>query len=115
MYIPSAPLRAVVANLVFGTFVGLLPAQLDRYEVGLRLRAYEQRLAACDDQERRVASLGELERAVQSFFRLDLGGVAAELDAADRWLHGAPPEAAETWARSLQFVVDARLSDPSSG
>lgn len=90
-------------------------AQLDRYELGLRLRAYEERLGASTDQERTAASLRELDRAVQAFFRFDLVAVARAVDAADRRLLAAAPDAATAFARSLRLATAARLCDPQAG
>lgn len=90
-------------------------AQIDRYELGLRLANYERHLGACGDSALVASSLGELERAVQAFFRLDLEAVAVALDAADRRLAAPAPDAATCFARSLQLVVARRLSDPAAG
>lgn len=91
-----------------------LLAQTDRYELGLRLRASERRLAAAPAGPPRSAALVEFDRAVQAFFRLDLGGVARALDAADRALGAdAAPEA--RFAASLQLVAERRLVDTAAG
>ena len=58
-------LRACALFVLPAALVAPLAAQLDRYELGLRLRAYEQRLGASTDKERTAASLRELDRAVQ--------------------------------------------------
>lgn len=108
-------LRACALLVLPAALVAPLAAQLDRYELGLRLRAYEQRLGASTDQERTAASLRELDRAVQAFFRFDLQAVARAVDAADRRLLAAEPDAATTFARSVQFATAARLCDPQAG
>lgn len=95
--------------------VTTLPAQVDRLEVGLRLRVYERRLAACESPERTRTSLLLLEKAVAAFFRLDLPGVARELDAADAALDATPLAAATRFARALQLTTTARLHDPGAG
>jgi hypothetical protein len=105
-------LAAVFAVLAF---TAAASAQLDRYELGLRLRAYEERLGASTDQERTAASLRELDRAVQAFFRFDLAAVARAVDAADRRLLAAAPDAATAFARSLRLSTAARLCDPQAG
>lgn len=86
-----------------------LPAQADRREIGLRLRAFERHLAAATDAGRRDAACRELDRAVQAFFRLDVAAVARALAAADAALDGAPPSPAAALAVSLQLRFDARL------
>lgn len=93
---------------------GALAAQIDRYELGLRLRAFERRLAATADAERRAQAYGELDRAVQAFFRMDTTTVAKCIAAADRAL-GAPATPAHRFAERLQLVCDARLCDPAAG
>lgn len=99
------PTRALV--LLVATAV--LPAQADRRELGLRLRAFERRLAAAVDADRRDAACRELDRAVQAFFRFDVGAVARAIAAADAALAGAPPSPAAALAGSLQLRFDARL------
>ena len=71
--------RAAVAAAAAAAVLGLgrtAAAQVDRYELGLRLRAFERRLEATPDPVRRRAAYGELDRAVQAFFRLDTTTVA---------------------------------------
>ncbi|MBM3974738.1 MAG: hypothetical protein FJ301_11625 [Planctomycetes bacterium] len=93
---------------------GALTAQIDRYELGLRLRAFERRLAATADAERRSQAYGELDRAVQAFFRMDTTTVAKCIAAADRAL-GAPATPAHRFAERLQLVCEMRLCDPAAG
>lgn len=88
-----------------------LSAQVDRYELGLRLRACERRLAAASEPTRRAAALAELERAVQAFFRLDTTTVARAISAADQELRGGSPDPATAVADSLQLVLPQRLID----
>ena len=107
--------HSFVTAFVCITLATSAPAQLDRYELGLRLRAFETRLATSTDKERIAASLRELDRAVQAFFRLDLQAVARAIDAADRRLLPAPPDAETTFARSLQLAMSARLVNPHAG
>ncbi|MEZ6037856.1 MAG: hypothetical protein R3F29_10275 [Planctomycetota bacterium] len=91
-----------------------LPAQADRHELGLRLRAFERRLAACDDPTRRDAALVELDRAVQAFFRLDTATVAQAVARADAALDGAPRSDAKRFADSLALALAARLVDAAA-
>lgn len=92
-----------------------LRAQADRYELGLRLRAYERRLAKTDDEELRRASYEELNRAVQAFFSMNPRAVAQAIDAARAALEPVPADAATRWARSLQVHCAARLVDAAAG
>jgi predicted esterase len=89
-------------------------AQVDRYELGLRLRAFERRLDATPDPARRRAAYGELDRAVQAFFRLDTTTVAKAIAAADAALAGEA-DAAGRFAARLRVELPARLVDPGSG
>ncbi|HIE68662.1 MAG TPA: hypothetical protein EYP98_00075, partial [Planctomycetes bacterium] len=88
---------------------GCLAAQVQRYELGLRLRAFERRLDSVTDKARRVAAFAALDRAVQAFFRLDTKAVAKAIDAADCALSGGDWSVAEQYAHSLQWQLDARL------
>lgn len=100
----------------FLALASLAVAQVDRYEIGLRLRAYERHVGACTDSARRAASLAELDGAVRAFFGLDLPGVARALDRADAALsETGPPTPAHAFARGLQARVDTRLDDPAAG
>jgi pimeloyl-ACP methyl ester carboxylesterase len=85
-------------------------AQVDRYELGLRLRAFERRLAAATSETRRTAAFAELQRAVQAFFRLDTTTVARAIDAADAAL-AEPRSNDQVHAASLQLVLAHRLHD----
>ncbi len=109
------PVAALFACVAVTATTATATAQLDRYELGLRLRAYEQNLGASTDAERNAASMLELDRAVQAFFRFDLAAVARAVDAADRRLLPTAPDAATAFARSVQLRVSARLYDPNAG
>jgi predicted esterase len=102
------PVRGPIALLLLAA---LAPAQVDRHELGLRLRAFERALATAAPGEPRRAALRELEGAVQAFFRFDLRTVAAAIDKADAALADRTPDAAEAFARSAQLAFAARLVD----
>ncbi|MCB9886830.1 MAG: prolyl oligopeptidase family serine peptidase [Planctomycetes bacterium] len=87
----------------------LLPAQVERYELGLRLRAFERDLEQITDAARRDAAFVQMNTAVQAFFRLDTGAVAKAIDAADRALRGDPGTPASRFARCLVLSLDQRL------
>ena len=89
-------------------------AQVDRHELGLRLRAFERRLDATPDPARRRAAYGELDRAVQAFFRLDTTTVARAIAAADEALAGGATED-QRFAASLCVDLPSRLVDPRAG
>lgn len=87
----------------------LLTAQVDRLELGLRLRSFERALAAQADAGRRDAAFAALDRGVQAFFRLDTAAVAAAVTDAENAVNGRTPTAGEQFAASLQLVLPARL------
>jgi len=105
-------LRAACLALVFA---GATFAQGDRYEIGLRLRAFERALAEARDPGRRDAAFVALEEAVQAFFGLDMKRVAASIDAASVALSGRAPGPVERYARSLQVIPTKRLVDAGGG
>lgn len=92
-----------------------LRAQVDRHELGLRLRAFERNLGASEDSVRRSAAFAELDRAVQAFFRLDTEAVAKAIFAAEAGLRGKPFDRAETYANSLQLRLRTRLAGHGAG
>jgi pimeloyl-ACP methyl ester carboxylesterase len=102
-------------TLALFAVAGIAMAQaVDRYELGLRLRAFERRLATVDEAPKRAAAYAELDRAVQAFFRLDTTTVAKAIAAADAALAGEPTPA-QRFAISLRLELPARLADPSKG
>lgn len=105
------PLRACLGFLLLATPT---VAQVDRHELGLRLRAFERRLAAVAEPERRAAAFAALDRAVQAFFRLDQVAVARAIAAADEAL--APAVDARVHAVvGTQLTLARRLHDPADG
>lgn len=91
------------------TALAPLPAQADRGELGLRLRAFERHLQAVTDVARRDAACGALDLAVQAFFRLDTSAVARAIATADAALDGVVRPAEQEFADSLQLQFEARL------
>ena len=90
-------------------------AQVDRHELGLRLRAFERELAQVTEPAARKAAFAQLQRAVQAFFGLDTRTVARSIEAATWALRQREPSPGERWARSLQLVPAARLVATGDG
>ncbi|MBK8097881.1 MAG: dienelactone hydrolase family protein [Planctomycetes bacterium] len=95
-------------------FAAALPAQVDRLELGLRLRAFERELARVTDPARRDPAMVEMNLAVQSFFRLDTKAVVQAIDRANFALRTEPPDADERHAHTLQLALTSRLIDRAS-
>jgi len=90
-------------------------AQVDRYELGLRLRAFERHIDAVTSVELRVAAFADLNRAVQAFFRLDTSAVATAIDAADAALGAEPLSVDQRHVQSLQLALAQRLLTVGEG
>lgn len=92
------------------TLAAGLVGQDSRYELGLRVRAFERAFeAVCDDPEARAEVCQLLEEAVTAFFGVRLAEVARNMDAARRALAGRAADPAERWADSLSLRPAARL------
>ena len=107
----TRPRCAVALVGAVSLWAAVAPAQAGRHELGLRLRAFERRLAEVADPARRDGAFVQLERAVQAFFRMDTARVAASIDAAELALGGREAAATERFARSLALRLHRRLVD----
>lgn len=87
--------------------VGLIPAQLGRYEMGRRLRLFEQAWEQADDAARARAT-PHLDGAVRAFFALNAAKATQGIEAA----RGALASSTATWADALALAPAARLLDP---
>ncbi|MCC7061383.1 MAG: dienelactone hydrolase family protein [Planctomycetes bacterium] len=115
MAMHSNRIRWTAGALAFGGLLAQGRAQVDRYELGLRLRAFERQLASCNEPEPRRAAMAEMESAVQAFFRLDTREVAAAIQRANEALTRRSWGAEERAASSLQLAFAGRLVDPKQG
>lgn len=97
-------MRLVCALLLL---VGLLPAQLGRYEMGRRLRLCEQAWEQADAAARARAT-PHLDGAVRAFFALNAAKATLGIEAA----RGALTASTATWADALALAPAARLLDP---
>ncbi len=111
------PLISALAGLT--VLVTALPAMAqddtDRYEVGLRLRAFEKALDAHTDATVRKRIVPPLKAAAPAFFTSQLGDVARQLDRARLVLADENPADELLWAASLRLRPEARLVDPAAG
>lgn len=108
-------LDPLAAAFVLAALAPCADAQADRYEIGLRLRAFERRLDATTDATRRSAAFAELDRAVQAFFGMNMNGVAEAVADADAALQAGPRSDATRWAERLCVRLPQRLCDLDAG
>jgi pimeloyl-ACP methyl ester carboxylesterase len=87
--------------------------QIDRYELGLRLRAFERHLGATADPNRRRPALRHLETAVEAFFAMNMGAVAKAIAAGEQALRPDEADPAQALADSLQLRLPRRLVAPA--
>ena len=90
------------------------PAQVERYELGRRLKAFEVEWEKADAAGRkRAAAL--LKDVHQYFFSFRFGEAGRVLDLATHALHGEKPPAVEDqWLASLMAVPEARVVDAAA-
>lgn len=87
-------------------------AQAERYELGLRLRAFEAAWDANAGLDGRKRALDPLQRAVSAFFTAQFGQAGSYLDQARHALVSAEPVSAGVkWAEGLAFQPEFRLAD----
>ena len=103
----------LVLSLVCAAAATSLAAQADRYELGLRLRAFERKLEATTDETRRKAAFVELDAAVQAFFGMNMAGVAEAVAKADAALDARQPDDAARFCERLCLRLPQRLVDSS--
>ena len=96
-------------------FVGLpccASAQLERYELGQRVRACELEWDAHRAPEDHRRAVPKMQSAVMGFFAGQFGEVGKSLDNARYALRSvSAPSSDEVWANSLSFVPEKRLLD----
>lgn len=109
-----ATFRSIVAILCLFTaslFPSVLTAQVDRYELGLRLRRVELAWQAADEAHR-AAAAKPMDEAVKSFFGLQLRTAAARLDKAFLVISGSEkPSEMVRYSISRRIAVLPLLSD----
>jgi len=90
---------------------GHLCAQETRYELGRRLKRFEQQWEAAD-QQGRARSTAWMEKTVSSFFSLQLLDAAKSLDLSTVALHQATaPDADTVWGLSRRIDATPLMSD----
>lgn len=107
---------AVYRTLVFAALWLAVPlsalAQVERHELGRRLRAFEDAFEAQADPAARKRAMAPMNRAVQGFFAGKIGLVGQSIDQARHALHSEATPAVEVqWADSLWVKPDRRLVD----
>lgn len=97
-----------------GSGTGSARAQAERYELGLRVRAFERDWDAASDEARRRTT-ASLREAVRLFFAFRLADAGKALDEG-RFLLRSPEggSSAERWAFSRQLTLESRFLDAGS-
>lgn len=103
--------------MIVGTLLaigGQAGAQPERYELGHRLKAFEQAWEVQQEAKARQQALELVERVTPQFFAFQLGEAGKTLDQARHILSGHTPSPAEAFAESLQFLPSHRVIDAST-
>lgn len=101
----------IVAPLLALLFTSQVSAQTARYELGQRLRAFEQAWEKADDAGRKRAAK-IVEKVTNQFFSFQLGEAGRTLDDARHALTSDKPRTvAQQWADSLYAEPETRLFD----
>ncbi len=87
----------------------VLPAGIQRYELGRRTRQMERAWIACSDADRRREAIPIVQNAVTGFFSMNLAGVARSLDEAGAVLRGETRSPAQCWADAIVVSVSPRV------
>jgi len=108
--------RCIALALLFWLAMGsLVWAQGERYELGRRLRVFEQTWDGQPDATARKRSTPALQKAVSSFFSFRLGEAGRALDEARHALISAEPRSKEQeWSDSLFVQLENNLTDAST-
>jgi predicted esterase len=107
-------LCSVVFVLGFLSLPPSLAAQLQRYELGRRLRAFEAEWERTPGEASDRRCVAPLQKAVNAFFTARYSEAGRWLDEARFAISGAEPTAAQRWAKALAFCPAARLIDSNS-
>src|SRR4051812_22094336 len=108
--------RHLAAALLALGMPAQLHAQVERYDLGRKLRAFEQAWDAHPEPAARRRAMPELKKAVP-FLLAGRGGDAARTLDETRFLlrRTDAPSAAERWAAALVARPAGRLLDPADG
>lgn len=103
-----------LALVVVGLAAGRAVAQPERYELGQRLKRFEQAWEETKDPAARKRALAIVKKASGQFLSLQLGEAGRTLDEA-RWaLQGRTPTDTERWLESLYTAPEKRLLDSAT-
>lgn len=108
-------MRVAVVVLVGPCLLGVMPAaalaQTERYELGQRLRRFEEAWEKQPDPAARKRALELLPPVTRQFLSLQLGEAGRTLDTARHALASREPSAAERWLDALAVAPERRLLD----
>lgn len=110
-----ARLRLLLAGMVLVAWPASATAQVERYELGRRLRQFEAAWEKYDSETARQRAASRLRPLTRQFFSLRLTEAARTLDEATHALQSvAEPPPARQWAAALQVVPRRRLLDQNT-
>lgn len=103
-------MRSAISFAVLLLAAGSASAQAERYELGQRLKAFEQQWDKTKDEKLKLKAAEGLPKLTGMFFTGQFGEAGRTLDEA-RWiLEGKKPTDDEKWAASLYFVPESRYT-----
>ncbi len=106
---------ALLAALLTLAIPPVATAQVERYEVGRRMKAFEAAWETTTDAARKKRALAIVSDATTQFLTFRLGDAARTLDEARfALMSDDPPAAGERWLRSLCAVPEKRLVDSAA-
>jgi predicted esterase len=112
---PAPVARIALGFLALAALAQPVDAQVERFELGQRLRRFEVAWQEASP-EKRPAAVGPMNRAVRSFFGLQLRAAAAELDEA--WFAVRPEGPAEGMEKAViarHLVITPLVSETGGG
>ncbi|MCS6873195.1 MAG: alpha/beta hydrolase-fold protein [Pyrinomonadaceae bacterium] len=100
-----------VKIIVFLLIASCVYAQVERYELGRRLKLLEQKLEVTKENSVRKRAFEQINKAVLSFFSFKIQDAARSIDEARLALEGKQDRKEFLWAESLFTSPDSRVYD----
>ena len=108
-------MRVATVGMALASLLGLTPsgllAQSERYELGIRLKRFEEAWERQPDPDARKRAAAVLPPLTRQFLAMQFGESGRTLDSARHALSPSESSAAERWADALAVVPERRLLD----